>query len=180
MPIDMTIYDFCSRACRRRPTLAIASLGILLWQAGAQAQSPLARTVTVSAVIGSHVKVSFDRSSVVLDSQATTDTLPPVQAAPLTVTAKARVAGNDRIVLTVQADGAFVSGTDTIPENMLSWTATGTGFRPGTANANAAKMLGSWRGSGVWTGSQTYTFQDSWAYFAGVYALTMTYTLSAP
>ena len=176
----MTIYDFCARVRRRRPTLAIASLGILLWQAAAQAQSPLSRTVTVSAVIGNHVKVTFDRSSVVLDSQATTDTLPPVQAAPLTVTAKARVSGNDRIVLTVQADGDFVSGTDTIPDDMLSWTATGTGFRPGTANKNAAKMLGSWRGSGVFTGSQTYTFQDSWTYSAGVYGLTMTYTLSAP
>ena len=160
--------------------LAIASLGILLCQAAAQAQGPLSRTVTVSAVIGSHVKVTFDRSSVVLDSQATTDTLPPVQAAPLTVTAKARVSGNDRIVLTVQADGDFVSGTDTIPDDTLSWTTTGTGFRSGTANKNAAKMLGSWRGSGVFTGSQTYTFQDSWTYSAGVYGLTMTYTLSAP
>ena len=172
----MTICGFSTP----RSALAVASLGILLWHTDAQAQGPLSRTVTVSAVISSHVKVSFDRSSVVLGSQATTDILPPVQASPLTVTAKARVSPNDRIVLTVQADGDFVSGTATIPDSMLSWTATGNGFRPGTANKNSAKMLGSWRGSGVYSGSQTYVFQDSWTYSAGVYALTMTYTLSAP
>src|SRR5262245_56014629 len=167
-------------ASHRRPALAIAGFALLLWPADAQAQGQPSGTVAISAVIGSHVKVTFDRTSVDLDSQATIDPLPPVVATPLTVTAKARVAGNDRIVLTVQADGPFVSGTDTIPVNMLSWTATGNGFRAGTANKNAARMLGSWRGSGEFTGSQIYTFQDSWTYPVGVYGVTMTYTLSAP
>src|SRR5262245_7776094 len=171
---------FDVRASCRRPTLAIAGLSLLLCPANAQAQNQLSRTVAVSAVIGSHVRVTFDRSSVVLDSLANTDPLPPVQAVPLTVTAKARLSGNARVVLTVQADGPFVSGTNTIPANMLSWTVTGAGFRAGSANPNAARMLGSWRGSGVWTGSQTYAFEDSWSYPGGAYSLTMTYTLSAP
>ena len=171
---------YSRQAFHRGPALAIVGLSLLLWQAGPQAQSPLSAIVRIDAVIGSHAKVTFDRSSIVLDSQANADTLPPVQAVPLTVTAKARLPGNARVVLTVQAGGPFVSGTDTIPETMLSWTTTGAGFRAGTANANAAKMLGSWRGSGVWSGSQIYTFQDSWSYSAGVYGLTMSYTLSAP
>lgn len=160
--------------------LAVASFGLVLSQARAHAQSQLSRTVMIDAVIGSHVKVTFDRSSVEFDSQAGTDTLTPVEAAPLVVTAKARVPGNSRVVLTVQADGPFVSGTDTIPENKLSWTTTGAGFAAGIANANAAETLGSWRGPGVWIGRQTYAFEDSWSYPAGVYGLTMTYTLSAP
>jgi hypothetical protein len=148
----------------------------------AAAQTQITQAVRVDAVFGSVVKVQFDRMSVVFDTQAYDPaTIAPVQATPLTVTTKARVPGNTRIVLTVQADGPFVSGASTIPANKLSWTMTGPGYQAGgTANPNSARMLGSWRGSGTWTGTQIYSFDDSWTYAVGVYSMTMTSTVSAP
>ena len=142
----------------------------------------LTGAINVTAVFNSRIKLTFDRTSVIFDTAAyDINTVVPVQADPLTVSAKARVPPNTRIVLTVQANGPFTSGGSTIPVNKLSWTMTGTGFQAGgTANEHAAKTLGSWRGPGSWTGRQVYEFLDSWDYAVGTYSVTMTYTLSAP
>jgi hypothetical protein len=160
----------------------VATLVLLCLPSAARAQVPLTATVRVDVSFAARVKVAFDRTAVNFETQAYDQaTVVPVSAAPLTVRAAARVAPNTRTILTVQADGPFRSGADTIPANKLSWTMTGTGFRPtGTANANAARMVGDWRGSGSWVGTQTYVFDDSWNYAVGVYTLTMTYTISAP
>lgn len=167
---------------RRALACSIAVMLVVVPARVARAQTQLSQAIRVDAVIASFVKVQFDRMSVVFDTQAYDPaTVVPVQATPLTVTAKARVPGNTRVVLTVQADGPFVSGASTIPANKLSWTMTGPGYQAGgTANPNAARMLGSWRGSSAWTGTQIYTFDDSWTYAVGVYSMTMTYTVTAP
>jgi hypothetical protein len=139
-------------------------------------------SIRVDAVFGDRVKMEFDRTTVAIDTTAfDPSTVTPALAAALTLTAKARTAPNQRVVLTVLADGDFQSGVSTIPANKLSWTTTGPGFSAGgTANPNAAKQVGSWRGSGTWTGSQTYQFADDWTYAVGAYTLTMTYTLTMP
>ena len=169
-------------ALRRARLFAATALFGLMGAADSVAQTPATAVVNVSASFAQRVKVAFDRTSVTFNTQAyDVNTVVPVQAAPLTVSAKARVPPNQRIVMTVQADGPFVSGTSTIPANKLSWTMTGAGFQAGgTANANAARMLGSWRGSGDYTGTQTYEFLDSWDYSVGTYTLTMTYTVTLP
>jgi hypothetical protein len=147
-----------------------------------EAQQTVQQTLSISATFADRVKVAFDRTTVALDTEAyDPDTVVEIAAAPLTVTAKARVLGNARTVLTVRADGPLRSGADTIPINKLTWRMTGAGFmNTGTANDNAARTLGSWRGSGVWTGSQTYLFDDSWSYPVGSYSVVMTYTLTVP
>jgi len=174
----MTLWHWYAR---RSFALAAVALVFLTAPVPARAQA-LGGSIRVVATFASRIKITFDRPGVVFDTEAyDINTVVPVQATPLTVSAKARVPPNTRIVLTVQADGPFTSGVTTIPVNKLTWTMTGPGFQSGgTANANAAKMLGSWRGSGSWTGQQTYQFLDSWDYAVGVYSLTMMYTISAP
>ena len=145
-------------------------------------QTRLTADVQVQATVNARCKVVFDRTAVTFDTNAyDTGTVVPVQALPLTVTAKARVPPHTRVVMTVQADGPFVSGSDTIPANSLSWSMTGPGFQAGgTANPHAPRTIGSWRGSGSWAGTQIYEFADSWNYAVGSYRLTMTYTIASP
>src|SRR5687768_7777684 len=167
---------------RRPAVVALVMLASTFGGARLGAQTLLTKTVSVNAVIASRVKVSFDRTAVAFDTVAyDPSSIVPIQATPLTVTAKARVEPNARVVMTVQADGPLRSGSDTIPANQISWIMTGAGFQNGgTANPNAARTIGSWRGSGSWTGTQTYQFTDSWNYIVGSYTMTMTYTVSAP
>ena len=67
------------QAFLRWPALAVTSVGLVLSQAGTHAQSQLSRTGTIDALIGSHVKVTFDRSSVEFDAQAGSDALTPLR-----------------------------------------------------------------------------------------------------
>lgn len=175
----MTLTDGGRRA---RTLVAAVLLAAFSCPQGAAAQQTISAALTVQTTVATRVKVAFDRTAVSLDTVAfDPDTVTSVSAEPLVIGAKARVSGNTRVVLTVQADGPLRSGTDTIPANKLSWTLTGTGFQPnGTANPNAARMIGQWRGSGEWVGSQIYTFADSWTYPVGVYSLVMTYTFAIP
>jgi hypothetical protein len=168
----------------RRWTWLVPMVALMLGlcSAPASGQTTLNASIRVDVVFGDRVKMEFDRSAVAIATTAVDpSTVTPALAAPLTVTAKARTSPNQRVVLTAKADGPFRSGPSTIPANKLSWTATGTGFTTaGTANENTARRVGDWRGSGVWTGVQTYAFADDWNYAVGVYTLTMTYTLTMP
>ena len=170
-------------AVRRWATVFLMVPSIVgLCSASASAQIVKTASIRVDAVFGDRVKVVFDRTSVSLDTTAfDPGSVVPVSATPLTVTAKARVTGNARVLLTVQADGPLTSGVSTIPANKVTWTTTGPGFQTsGTANVNAPRIVGQWRGSGIWTGSQTYKFTDDWTYAVGAYTMTMTYTMSMP
>ena len=168
-----------------RQTLRLMTLCMVVaaWSVTpARAQQPLTQQVVVRASFADRVKVSMDRTNVVFDTEAyDSATVAKIVAAPLTITAKARVTGNARIVMQVQADGPLRSATATIPANKVTWTTTGPGFHAnGIASANAPRTIGSWRGSGSWVGTQTYEFADDWTYAVGVYTMTMTYTISMP
>lgn len=162
--------------------VAVTAFSAFVSAPAADAQTQLNAELQVAASFGDRVKMVFDRTAVVFDTEAyDPSTIVPVKAAPLSVTAKARVPPNARVLLTVQADGPFTSGTNSIPANKLSYTITGPGFGPGgNANQHAARTIGSWRGSGEWQGTQTYEFLDSWDYVVGSYSLTMTYTVVMP
>jgi hypothetical protein len=166
----------------RRAVPLLVCLGALGWARPATAQVTAGASLSVQATFGTRVKVVFDRTTVSLDTQAyDPDTVTMISADPLTLSAKARVEPNTRVVLTLQAGSHLQSGTDTIPAQKLTWTIVGPGFQPnGTANPNAARMIGQWRGSGDWTGTQVYSFEDSWTYAVGTYSVVMTYTFSTP
>ena len=175
----MTLYaykDTIATSC------VVVCLVVLALASPADAQVGDSKAVAVSAVFGDRVKVAFDRASVALDTVAyDPDSVTPITAAPLTVSARARVPPNQRIVMTIQADGPLRSGSDTIPERKLTWTIAGDGFDPkGMASAAAAHTIGTWRGSGSWSGTQVYEFADSWAYTVGAYSLVMNYTIAMP
>ncbi len=103
-----------------------------------------------------------------------------INANPLTVQALARVAPGASVSLTVQAGGNFVSGTDVIAINNLTWTGAGAGFA-GTGTMNTtAQPVGNWSGPGANNGSQTYSLVNNWAYAPGNYSVTLTYTLTTP
>jgi len=163
-------------------------VALLVWVAivglasPASAQTTVNASINVQATFGTRVKVVFDRTTVTMDTQAyDPDTVTTITSDPLILSARARVEGNTRIVLTLLADGPLRSGTSTIPANKVGWTIAGPGFHAnGTANPNSARLIGQWRGSGAWTGTQIYSFEDSWTYPVGVYSMLMTYTFSIP
>src|SRR5215204_1475285 len=112
-----------------------AGLGLLialvlgLCSVPASAQNTLNASIRVDVAFGDRVKMVFDRTAVNIATTAVDpSTVTPALAAPLTVTAKARTTPNQRVILTVQADGPFTSGVSTIAASKLSWTTSGTGF----------------------------------------------------
>lgn len=137
-------------------------------------------TATFNADLGTIAKLSFSTATLTFPD-ADPDLVPQVPAAggPVTITAKARAAAG-LVVLTVLANGPARSGVNTISADAFTWTASGGGFVAGTVSSTVPQMVGSWTGSGIRTGAQTYVFRNSWKYAAGVYSLTLTYTLTAP
>jgi hypothetical protein len=74
----------------------------------------------------------------------------------------------------------LISGGDTILIGNVTWTATGTGFVPGTMSRTSAQSAGSWTGSGSRSGTFSYFLANSWDYATGSYSASSTYTLTAP
>ncbi len=104
----------------------------------------------------------------------------PSAGGPITITAKARAQNNGLVTLTVQAIDDLRSGVSILPVSLITWTASGPGFVNGTMSRTTAQLVGSWVGSGVRVGSQTFRFENRWTHPAGIYTVTLTYTLAAP
>ena len=112
------------------------------------------------------------------------DTTPSIPASQNPVTVRCRVTGasNSNVTLNVQASGNLVSGGNSIPISKVSWTATGTGYSPGTMNTTSV-LAGSWpntAGNNNLNGTFSYFLQNAWTYATGNYTATVTYTLTAP
>lgn len=138
-------------------------------------------TVTVSATVSATAKLSLGASSIHFADAIPDDVMLIPQTEPaITISAKAKTSTGGNVTLTVMAGSDLTSGSDTIAISNIAWTATGTGFTPGTLSKSAAQSLGSWTNSGTWDGTQTYKFTNSWAYPTGSYTATLTYTLTAP
>jgi hypothetical protein len=128
------------------------------------------------------------RASLVLGSanvsfpSADPSLVPVIPAAenPVPVTARVRTGSGSAATLQVLAGGDLTSGGDTIAVGNVSWSATGGGFSPGAMSKTAAQGAGSWTGPGERSGSFSYFLANSWAYPAGAYSTTVTYTLTAP
>jgi hypothetical protein len=135
---------------------------------------------TLNASVNGLARLSLS-SAAISFPDADPDAVPSIQATPgaISLTAKARTGLGGTVTLTVQASGQLRSGIDTIPASSITWVTTGVGFSSGTLSAAAPQVVGSWTGSGVQTGTQTFFFRNLWSYATGTYTLTMTYTLSA-
>jgi hypothetical protein len=154
-------------------------LVLMIGAVPATAQS-LTDSATLNASINSQARLSLSTLSISFPD-ADPDTVPSVQGAPaaVTITAKARTSSNGAVTLTVRATDHLRSGLDTIPASQITWTAAGAGFSGGTLSATTAQIVAAWTGSGVHTGTQTFFFKNLWTYAAGIYTLTMTFTLTA-
>ena len=83
-------------------------------------------------------------------------------------------------MLTIQSDDDLRSDVQVIPASAITWTATGTGFLAGTLSKLTPVSVGQWTGSGVRSGTQTFSFLNSWTYATGTYTCVLTYTLTGP
>ena len=157
--------------------------GILIVFALAQPPTtgPVSATATLSVNLGSLARVAFTSTTVAFPN-ADPDTVPKVAGAPasIDITAKARTTRNSQVTLTVQSTDDLRSGVTVLPAALITWTATGTGFVAGTLSRTSAQVVGSWTGSGVRAGSQSFFFENRWTHPPGTYTITLVYTISAP
>ena len=137
--------------------------------------------VSVAVTVSAGAKLSLSSSTVTF-ANADPDTTPSIPASEgiITITAKAKTATGASVTLTVVAANDLKSGSDTITINNVTWTASGTGFTPGTMNKTTAQTVASWTGSGNRTGTQSYALANSWSYVTGAFSTTASYTLTAP
>jgi hypothetical protein len=156
----------------------VATAAAVVMLAGSAAAQNPTETLTVSATVAARATLTISAATISF-GDADPDVTPLLTAAPLTVTAKARVGQGEAVSLTVEATTPFEEGGGgQIPIGNLEWTGGGS-IAAGTA-ANAPVALGSWTNSGNRTGTQTYTLVNDWAYATGSYSVTMTYTLTVP
>lgn len=150
-----------------------------VWPADAQTR---VRTQTARHSVVARSKLVLSASSLSFPS-ADPDTVPlvPATGGALTITVKASVPRGGLVTLTVVASGALRSGLDSIPASALQWTAVGTGFgASGTLSSTTPQAVGTWTGSGSWSGQQDYVLVNSWSYPTGSYSATLLYTLTTP
>jgi len=160
--------------------LVLAILGILSTSIpvfAAQQTGPL----TVNMGVNARAKLTLGVSAINFPD-ADPDTTPSVAATEnaVSVTAKVRTGASSTATLTHLAGGDLTSGGNTIAISNITWTATGTGFQAGTMNKSTAKTVGSWTGSGSYSGTVSYFIVNSWSYTTGNYTVSTTYTLTAP
>lgn len=138
------------------------------------------RTATISVVIAATARLSVSPAGISFpDSDPTGVPLVAALPGPVGITVKARAAHGATLRLTLRATDDLRSGVTTIPAGTLTWTAAGDGFASGTLTV-ADQTIGTWVGSGVRTGTQSFLFQNSWSHPVGTYTLSMQYTLSSP
>ena len=145
------------------------------------ATGPQSATATLSVNLGSLARLAFLSTTVTFPS-ADPDTVPQIPSVPASIgiTAKARTTRNSQVTLTVQSTDDLRSGVNVLPASLITWTAAGAGFAPGTLSRSLAQVVGTWTGSGVRSGSQSFFFENRWSHPPGTYSITLVYTISAP
>jgi hypothetical protein len=136
--------------------------------------------VTINAPMASTAKLTLTPTAISFpDSDPNTVPSIPANSA-VTASVNAKTNAGMTITLSVLAQGDLVSGSNTIPINNITWTATGTGFISGTMNKTTSQLAGQWTTSVNSTGTFSYRLANSWSYATGNYTQTVTYTLTAP
>jgi len=154
---------------------------ILALMAGVAFAASDEKNLTVNAQVDARAKLTLGASTINFPD-ADPDEVPSISASqnPVTVTAKVRTGSNSLATLEHQATGDLKSGDDVISISKVTWTATGTGYVPGTMDKTTKQLAGSWVGPGSRNGTFSYFLANSWDYATGNYTVTTTYTLTAP
>jgi hypothetical protein len=139
------------------------------------------KTLTINATVSARAELTLSPTSISF-ADASPTTSPTIAAnSTVAVTAKVRTAASSTATLMAASSGELTSGSDTIPINAVSWTASGNPFIAGTLNAVTPQSAATFAsGSGSYNGTYTFTLANSWGYNTGSYAATVTYTLTAP
>jgi hypothetical protein len=157
---------------------AAATAAFLACASTAQAQN-VTTSIQATVVIGNQARLTVTGDINFPDSDPATVTSIPASAA-VSITARARVAPTQGLVVTVEADDPYIDETtDTIPVTALTWTATGANFIGGTMS-DAPVNVASWNGPSQQSGTQSYVLANSWDYAPGTHTVTLTYTLTTP
>jgi hypothetical protein len=162
-------------------------LALSLLAAGAAWAATDTNTLTINCTVTNQATLTIGggKTATINFPDSDPDTLPSIPSNPasLAVVAKAKTGSASVVTLKVLANGDLTSTVptaETIPIGNVTWTATGTGFSPGTMNKGTAQTCGSWTGSGKYTGSYNYFLANNWNYPVGTFTQTAIYTLTAP
>ena len=110
------------------------------------------------------------------------DVVPIIDSGPVTVTYRIRQYDGPWTI-TVLAAGDLISGLSAVDISNVTWIGTpAPPFRNGTLSKTVAQPLATGVGATnpARTGQVIFRLANSWSYAAGVYAQTVTFTLSAP
>jgi hypothetical protein len=153
----------------------------LVLAVGSHAAAQEAVSATLSSNMPPLARLSLSANSLSFPD-ADPDLVPQIVSAggPITITAKVRAGRDALVTLTVQADDDLRSGIGVLPVSLITWTASGPGFVNGAMSRTAPQLVGSWIGSGVRSGIQTFRFENRWTHPSGTYTVTLLYTLTAP
>jgi hypothetical protein len=154
-------------------------LSLVLMAGGAFAASDT-KSLTVNAAVNARATLSLGQTAInFIDADpGTTPSIGATENA-VSVTANARTGAGSTATLTHQAADDLKSGSDLILIGNVTWTASGAGFQGGTMN-KTPQSAGSWTGPGSHSGTFSYFLANSWSYATGSYAVSSTYTLTAP
>lgn len=159
---------------------AVALTAVCAAASPAAAQSTATATVNVTVNVSARATLDLHGTNAVSFADADPDSTTSISAPAMSIDVKGRTSGGSNVTLTVVSNQDLKSGGDTIGIGNLTWTATGTGFAAGTMDKTTAQTVGTWAGSGSHSGAVTLKLANSWAYNAGAYTATLTYTLTAP
>lgn len=158
----------------------IVTAAIWCWVAGSAQAASDQQTLTINANVAARAKLSLLPSTINFPD-ADPDDYPAIAAdSPVAVAAKVRTGASSTATLSVLANGDLVGGSDTIPIDRVSWTASGAGFVGGTLSKSVAQPVASWSGSGSRSGTLNFSLVNDWSYATGNYTQTAVYTLTAP
>ncbi|HZT44279.1 MAG TPA: hypothetical protein VFA07_19090 [Chthonomonadaceae bacterium] len=170
------------RGTRKGLLMAAVAFALIGVASLAKAQASTAtQTATITANVNSTATLTLGVNTVTFPSaDPNTVSSIPANENAISITAKARTGKSGAVTLTVLSSGDLSSGTDTIPINNVTWTATGAGYVGGTLSNASAQAVGSWTGPGTHSGGLSYFLANSVFYSTGTYTTTITYTLTAP
>ena len=127
-------------------------------------------TLTMNATVANRAKLIIVPTTINFPDEDPdlVDPIPALENA-VNVYSRVRTSGAGTSTLTCQANGDLTSGGDVIGIDNVTWTSVGAGYVDGTMDAAVAQTVGSWTGSGSYTGTFDFFLANSWDYNVGNY-----------
>ena len=168
------------KRAKRISLVGIIGLSVI-FMAGSALGAADTASLNVNATVNARAKLTLGVAAINF-ADADPDSTPSIanSEGAVSVAVKVRTGSASTATLTHLAAGDLASGGDTIGIGNVTWTATGSGYQAGTMNKSSGQTAGSWTGSGQRNGTFSYALANSWSYASGSYAVSSTYTLTAP